>query len=189
MKRTILVFSLSLALGAQDSVVGPSPRPGAVVDAASSVASPGAGAAARPSRSCITRHRYDERGFAWLWEECFDYDWVGARPRVVIASPMPALQDAGWWKRHLADTAAHATGTALDAASSWGQREANPILRSADGRFGVQGAVTKGLIFAGSEFAKWKLARRYPRSKLVRAISLVPAAAFGGVAARNWRVR
>lgn len=117
-------------------------------------------------------------------------DELGSRLGVVTASPLPSTSTAGWpWKVHLADTLIHGAATSLDAASSWGRMEANPILRSADGRFGAQGLSIKLGIFAGMELAKWKLARRYPRSKLVRAISLAPAAAFGGVAARNWRVQ
>lgn len=118
-----------------------------------------------------------------------DYDWVGARPGMVTASPMPTLQHAGWWKRHLADTALHLAATSADAASSWGRVELNPVLRSADGRFGAKGAAIKGTFALGVELVKWRLAKRHPRERWVRALSLGPAAAFGGVAARNWRAR
>ena len=40
--------------------------------------------------------------------------------------------------------AAFATATALDAATSVGKYESNPLLRSADGKFGVKGMAIKG---------------------------------------------
>lgn len=95
----------------------------------------------------------------------------------------------GWWKRHLGDTAIHLGATSLDAASSWGRIELNPLLRSADGRFGARGVGIKLAIFGGVEFAKWSLLRKGHRGRWVRSLSLGPAAAFGGVAARNWRAR
>ena len=40
--------------------------------------------------------------------------------------------------------AAFATATALDAATSVGKYESNPLLRSADGKFGMKGMAIKG---------------------------------------------
>lgn len=108
-------------------------------------------------------------------------------------TPVATLRTSGaarWqWKAHLADTAIHLGATSLDAASSWGRVELNPVLRSSDGRFGARGLGIKLGIFAGVELVKWRLSKRYPRERWVRALSLGPAAAFGGVAVRNWSVR
>lgn len=95
----------------------------------------------------------------------------------------------GWWQRHLGDTAIHLGATSADAATSWGRVELNPMLRSADGRFGARGLGLKLGLFGAVELVKWRLAKRYPRERWVRVLSLGPAAAFGGVAVRNWSVR
>lgn len=105
------------------------------------------------------------------------------------ASRLSRPANAGWWKRHLADTALHLAATSADAASSWGRVELNPVLRSSDGRFGAKGVAIKGAFAVGVEIIKWRFARRHPRERWVRALSLGPAVAFGGVAVRNWRVR
>lgn len=104
------------------------------------------------------------------------------------ASRLARPANAGWWKRHL-DTALHLGATSADAASSWGRVELNPVLRSSDGRFGARGLAIKGTFAIGVEIIKWRLAKRHPRERWVRALSLVPAAAFGTVSARNWRLR
>lgn len=95
----------------------------------------------------------------------------------------------GWWKRHLGDSAIHLGATSLDAASSWGRPELHPLLRSADGRFGARGLGGKLAVYGAVEVTKWLLLRRGERGRWVRSLSLGPAAAFGGVAARNWRAR
>lgn len=101
----------------------------------------------------------------------------------------PLRQNPGWWRRHLGDTALHLGATSADAATSWGRVELNPLLRSADGRFGARGLGLKLGLFGAVELVKWRLAKRYPRERWVRVLSLGPAAAFGGVAVRNWSVR
>lgn len=97
----------------------------------------------------------------------------------------------GWWKIHLADSGVHLAATSLDAASSWGRPEMNPLLRSADGRFGGQGLAVKLAVFGGAELVKWTLLRNPRRrdSRLVRSISIVPGAVLTGTAVRNWRVQ
>lgn len=94
---------------------------------------------------------------------------------------------AGWWRAHLADSALHLGATSLDMASSWGRPELNPLLRSADGRFGARGLTVKLAVFGGVELVKWRIARRH--GKFARVLSLAPAGAYTGVAVRNWRAR
>lgn len=96
---------------------------------------------------------------------------------------------AGWWKRHLADTAMHLGATSADIATSRGLPELNPLLRDSRGHFGARGIVIKLAIFGGIEAAKWTVARRYPRERWVRSLSLMPAAMYAGAALHNARVR
>lgn len=104
------------------------------------------------------------------------------------AIPSAGIQNrAGWWRAHLADSGVHLGATSLDMASSWGRPELNPLLRSADGRFGGKGLAAKLAVFGGVEVIKWRLARRH--GKFARALSLGPAGAYAAVAARNWRAR
>lgn len=104
------------------------------------------------------------------------------------AIPSAGIQiRAGWWRAHLADSGIHLAATSLDMASSWGRPELNPLLRSADGRFGARGLTVKLAVFGGVEVIKWRIARRH--GKFARVLSLAPAGAYGTVAARNWRAR
>lgn len=52
---------------------------------------------------------------------------------------------------------------AADIASSWGCAEANPILRSADGRFGGRGFALKAGFTAGSLVATHLLKKKFPK--------------------------
>lgn len=96
---------------------------------------------------------------------------------------------AGWWQRHLADTIAHGAATTADIASSRGLVEVNPILRDSRGQLGARGISIKLGIFAAVELAKWRIARRHPQDRWVRALSLAPAALYVGAASHNWRIR
>jgi len=55
-----------------------------------------------------------------------------------------------------------AAGTAADAASSWGKREATPWLRNSQGRFGARGLGIKAGIGAGAALSTWLIHRRHP---------------------------
>jgi hypothetical protein len=55
--------------------------------------------------------------------------------------------------------------SALDTHSSFHRYEANPLLRSADGRFRYQGFVIKAAITGGSIGAQYLLLRRGPRAE------------------------
>jgi hypothetical protein len=114
------------------------------------------------------------------------------RPRYEQASERamtPPPDRAGWWRAHLADTAMHAAATSADIASSRGLAEVNPILRDSRGQLGARGIGIKLGIFAAVELAKWRIARRHPQDRWVRALSLAPAALYVGAASHNWRIR
>jgi len=73
-----------------------------------------------------------------------------------------------WWKkpgkkRWWASIAALAAASVLDAHSSWGRRELNPMLRGPDGRFGYNGVILKSSILGASCAFQWVLVNREPR--------------------------
>ena len=84
-----------------------------------------------------------------------------------------------------------AAANAVDVHSSWGKRELNPNLASAQGTFGTKGALIKvGLVggLAGLEFV---LTRRRPTGKLYRRFAFINFGAAGfvsGVAIHNYTV-
>lgn len=65
-------------------------------------------------------------------------------------------------------------GVAADSMSSWGCFESNPLLRSADGRFGARGLVIKAGISGGGLLVAHLLHRKFP--KLEKPLTFV----FGG---------
>ena len=76
----------------------------------------------------------------------------------------------------------------LDAHSSWGKYEANPLLRSPDGRFGVRGVAVKSGIVAGSLTVQVLLLRKWPKARKVATITnFVLSGVMVGIAARNYR--
>jgi hypothetical protein len=79
--------------------------------------------------------------------------------------------------------------TSVDMASSWGRNEANPMLRSGDGRFGAKGASIK-LAMAGAMIApQFLVMRRAPASqRLFTIANFLQAGLYTGVAIRNYGV-
>jgi hypothetical protein len=89
------------------------------------------------------------------------------------------------WKVSLAVLAA---STAVDAASSWGRLEANPLLRSADGRFGIQGVSIKLGVLAGVAGAQYMLLRNHPKQEKYGAFTnFAFSAAFSAAAISNYQ--
>ena len=79
--------------------------------------------------------------------------------------------------------------TAVDAASSWGGVELNPILAGADHRFSARGAAIKGSVAAATILIQWAILRHHPRAaKLFAIVNFGASGAYVGVAARNWRI-
>jgi hypothetical protein len=76
-------------------------------------------------------------------------------------------------------------GTAMDAVSSWGKSEANPLLRSANGTFGMRGLAIKGGL-AGAMVAPELLMHPDDATKKKLAIvNLVGASVFSAVVLHN----
>ena len=104
----------------------------------------------------------------------------------LLAVPKPVPQQITY-KLSLATLA---TGTALDAASSWGKYELNSVLRGADGRFGRRGLAVKGGVTVGLVALQYVMVRKCPRSRrFFSVVNFSMGAAYGGIAARNWRVQ
>lgn len=85
--------------------------------------------------------------------------------------------------------AALLAGTAMDAATSMGKYESNPLLRSADGKFGMKGIAIKGGLaglIVGPQIAFRD--RRELRSKFA-IINFLEAGFFGGLAIHNAGIR
>lgn len=80
-------------------------------------------------------------------------------------------------------------GFALDAGSSWGKREANPLWRDASGMFSPgKNLVFKASLFGGFKLLEWK----YPdgRSRrLIRYVKYGAGVAFSALAIRNFTVK
>jgi hypothetical protein len=93
---------------------------------------------------------------------------------------------SGWWKLSVLFTAAAA---AADSHSSWGRLEVNPVLRGANGRFGLQGVAIKALITGGAIGAQYLLLRRNPKvEKYGIVTNMVMAGALGTAAVVNYRM-
>jgi len=84
-----------------------------------------------------------------------------------------------------ASIAALLGGTTMDAASSWGKSESNPLLRSANGTFGMKGLMIKGGL-AGAMIAPEIMMRNNEDAKKKLAIvNFVAAGVFSAVVFHN----
>ena len=93
--------------------------------------------------------------------------------------------DAVLWVSQAALVAAHA----VDAHSSFGHPEANPLLRGSCGEFGARGALVKVAALAGLLVMEHLVTRKHPSTR--RAFLWINWAGAGGaaaVAARNYHV-
>lgn len=82
------------------------------------------------------------------------------------------------------------TASAIDAASSHNGIELNPALGTSGAYSDSRGAAVKFLAWEGVAFAEW-LALRHHREHMrdFTIVNWISAAALGGVAVHNWRVR
>ncbi|MBV6432115.1 MAG: hypothetical protein IANPNBLG_02251 [Bryobacteraceae bacterium] len=89
-----------------------------------------------------------------------------------------------WWK---ISTVLLAAATSIDAASSWGRQEANPLLRGGNGQFGGQAIALKALVFGGAAGAQYFLLKRHPKAEKYATITnVILAGAFSAAAASNY---
>ena len=105
----------------------------------------------------------------------------------LIPSTAPSEKPSGkklWW----ASVAAVAAASVLDARSSWGRRELNPLLQGANGRFSSHSIEIKSvLVGAGVAFQWFALRHHNKAEKSFSIMNLAVAGATTGVAIRNSR--
>lgn len=127
--------------------------------------------------SLVTAHPFPAQDLSRISPQ-FRYDEPGKLT--------PPTSRGTWWKISAMLTAAAA---AADAHSSWGRMELNPVLRSSNGRFGLQGIAIKSLVTGGSIGAQYILLRRNPKAeKYGVAINMLMAGIMGTAATTN-RIR
>lgn len=87
-----------------------------------------------------------------------------------------------WW----ASVALVVAASALDARSSWGKPELNPLLAGSGGQFGVRSLAVKSALTGGSVTAMWLILRRHPGfEKPAAATNAALAASFVAAAVHN----
>ena len=86
------------------------------------------------------------------------------------------------WKWSLVAVAAC---TALDAATSMHNSEANPMLRSSNGQFGYRGMLIKSTIASGTIAFEWHFTKRTQMYKPLAIFNFAQAGVFAGAAAYN----
>lgn len=78
--------------------------------------------------------------------------------------------------------------TTADAYSSWGKREANPLLQTTSGQFGARSVALKASFTGAAMFMQWRLARKDPKiTPYLATANFAAAAIFTGAAARALR--
>jgi len=108
------------------------------------------------------------------------------RVRGVVTIAAPGKPSRRWW---VAGVAALAVANAVDAHSSWGRLEANPMLRSRNGTFGARAVALKGGFIAGLVAVEHLLIRRRPGiAGGCIAGNFAAAGVIGAAAAYNYRV-
>jgi hypothetical protein len=91
------------------------------------------------------------------------------------------------WKLSLAPMIA---GFAVDAASSRGLRETNPVLAGSDGQFGAKGAMIKVGIAVALVSVEYLIVRKHPSAgKFLWKLNIGAAAVSGVTAAHNYSLR
>ncbi len=90
-----------------------------------------------------------------------------------------------------ASVAALLTGNVMDATSSWGKRELNPMLSGTEGQFGKGGALLKLGVAGGVVVVEYLVLRHRPYRSLAKGLAWInfgDAAVTGGMASRNFDI-
>lgn len=101
---------------------------------------------------------------------------------LLLMTPWLRAHDSWRWS-----VATLATASTVDAATSWGHPELNPLMGP---RFGARGVVIKAGALTGNVlFQRWAM-RRWPWTRhLIVGLNYGGAALFAGVAIRNERLK
>jgi hypothetical protein len=102
----------------------------------------------------------------------------------------PTGRAATKWRRQWAISLAPLVASqSLDAASSYGMRELNPLLASPDGGFGMKATGVKFGVAGALVGVEYFLVRKYPRSaKFFTIVNWTTAGATTGLAVHNFRL-
>jgi hypothetical protein len=101
------------------------------------------------------------------------------------SAPRPEVPNS--WKLSLAPVLA---GQALDASSSWGMRELNPVLAGPDGRFGMKSATVKLGVTGALIGVEYLILKAHPRAaRMLTKLNWAAGIASGGIAAHNFAIR
>jgi hypothetical protein len=116
--------------------------------------------------------------------------------RSALEEPGPQVSDTGLksrrpllasWKWSLAPVLA---SQALDATSSYGMRELNPILGGSDGRFGMQSVSIKLGVTGALLGAEYLIVRAHPRAaRMFTKLNWAAAMVTFGVAVHNYSIK
>lgn len=110
-----------------------------------------------------------------------------AAPAAIVRADQASHEALKAWTRSLAPLLA---SQSLDAASSYGYRELNPMLADSNGAFGVKSTVVKFAVVGALIGAEYLLVRKSPRAgKLFAILNWSGAAVTTGLAVHNYAVR
>jgi hypothetical protein len=105
---------------------------------------------------------------------------------LLVALAIPAFGQKAW----KVSFAALAAGTTLDAASSYGRPELNPVLAGANGQFGVKGIAIKGGITVGILIVERYILKRHPdMERTLTMMNYSVGATYTSTAIRNWGLK
>jgi hypothetical protein len=101
-----------------------------------------------------------------------------------------SANNAKWHRQWAISLAPLFASQALDAASSYGMRELNPLLASPDGGFGMKATSIKFGVIGALAASEYFLVRKYPRSaKVFTIVNWTTAGATGALAIHNYSLR
>lgn len=108
---------------------------------------------------------------------------------IAILAAGTASAEGRWHRVYKWSAAAMVAGSALDAASSWGRPEANPVLAGGRAqRFGGRGLAIKAGSVVGVLLVQRLLRQAGADPKPLAITNFVAGAVFTGAAAYNWRL-
>jgi len=106
------------------------------------------------------------------------------------ADPSSSDHDAQWRRRWAISLVPLFASQALDATSSHGMRELNPLLASANGGFGTKAAVLKFGVVGALAGTEYFLVKTHPASaKFFTIVNWFTSGATAGLAAHNFALR
>jgi hypothetical protein len=102
----------------------------------------------------------------------------------------PAEQNNPWKRRWAVSLSPLVASQALDAASSYGMRELNPLLANSNGSFGSKAAGIKFSAIGGLVAVEYLLVKKYPKSaKAFSILNWTSTAITTGLTVHNYNLR